>query len=140
MTSTSIAANPRHTDSARRRPLRADLAFWTAAGAIVAALSGPLSHSWQVSRTVLLVGGLSFAIFGPVLLFGLQRVRPVSRGLVASFVVTNGLLAPITAAAAWFGWLGLSAAGNWALADAAAVMLLLGVWQFTALRPAHSRS
>ncbi len=82
----------------------------------------------------LLVGGLSFAVFGPVLLVGLHRIRPVSRGLVAAFVVTNFLLAPITAAAAWFGWLGLSAAGNWALADAAAVMLVLGVWQFTALR------
>jgi hypothetical protein len=58
----------------------------------------------------------------------------VSRGLVTGFVVTNFLLAPITAAAAWSGWLGLSAAGNWALADAAAVMLVLGFWQLTALR------
>ena len=82
----------------------------------------------------LLVGGLSFAIVGPILLVGLRRIRPVSRGLVAGFVVTNFLLAPITAAAAWFGWLGLSAAGNGALADAAAVMAVLGIWQFTALR------
>lgn len=132
MTSTSISANPRHTDSARRRSLRADLVFWTAAGAVVAALSGPLAHWWQVSRTVLLVGGLSFAILGPVMLLGLNRIRRVSRGLVGGFVVTNFLLAPITAAAAWFGWLGLSAAGNWALADAAAAMLVLGVWQLTA--------
>jgi hypothetical protein len=132
MTSTSISANPRHTDSARRRSLRADLVFWTAVGAVVAALSGPLAHWWQVSRTVLLVGGLSFAILGPVMLLGLNRIRRVSRGLVAGFVVTNFLLAPITAAAAWFGWLGLSAAGNWALADAAAAMLVLGVWQLTA--------
>ena len=134
MTSTSISANPRPTDSARRRSLGADLVFWTAAGAVVAALSGPLAHSWQVSRTTLLVGGLSFAVFGPVLLLGLNRIRRVSRGLVTGFVVTNFLLAPITAAAAWFGWLGLSAAGNWALADAAAVMLVLGFWQLTALR------
>ena len=134
MTGTSISANPRPTDSARRRSLRADLAFWTAAGAVVAALSGPLAYSWQVSRTALLVGGLSFAVFGPVLLLGLNRIRRVWRGLVTGFVVTNFLLAPITAAAAWFGWLGLSAAGNWALADAAAVMLVLGVWQLTALR------
>jgi hypothetical protein len=132
MTSTSISANPRHTDSARRRSLRADLVFWTAAGAVVAALSGPLAHWWQVSSTVLLVGGLSFVILGPVMLLGLNRIRRVSRGLVAGFVVTNFLLAPITAAAAWFGWLGLSAAGNWALADAAAAMLVLGVWQLTA--------
>ena len=134
MTTTSITANPRRTDSARRRSLRADLVFWTAAGAVVAALSGPLAHSWQVSRTALLVGGLSFAVFGPVLLLGHYRMRRVSRGLVTGFVVTNFLLAPITAAAAWFGWLGLSAAGNWALADAAAVMLVLGFWQLTALR------
>ena len=134
MTSTPISAKPRHTDSARRRSIRADLVFWTTAGAVVAALSGPLAHSWQVSRTALLVGGLSFAVLGPVLLLGLNRIRRVSRGLVAGFVVTNLLLAPITAAAAWFGWLGLSAAGNWALADAAAVMLVLGVWQLTALR------
>ena len=133
MTSTSISANPRPTDSARRRSVGADLVFWTAAGAVVAALSGPLAHSWEVSRTPLLVGGLSFAIFGPVLLIGLSRIRRVSRGLVTGFVVTNFLLAPITAAAAWFGWLGLSAAGNWALADAVAVMLVLGCWQLTAL-------
>ncbi|MFZ3271364.1 MAG: hypothetical protein WA622_23875 [Mycobacterium sp.] len=135
MTTTSISPRSLHADAARRRSLRADLAFWTAAGAVVAALSGPLAHWWQVSRTVLLVGGLSFVILGPVLLLGLNRIRRVSSGLVAGFVVSNFLLAPITAAAAWFGWLGLSAAGNWALADAAAVMLVLGVWQLTAVRP-----
>jgi hypothetical protein len=43
-------------------------------------------------------------------------------------------LAPLAAAAAGSGWLGSSASGNWALAGAAAVMLVLGVWQFTALR------
>jgi hypothetical protein len=134
MTSTSISANPRHTDSARRRSLRADLAFWTAAGAVVAVLSGPLADWWQVTRTVLLVGGLSFAILGPILLFGLNRIRRVPRALVAGFVLSNFLLAAITAAAAWFDWLGLSAAGNWALADAAAAMLVLGVWQLTAWR------
>jgi hypothetical protein len=80
------------------------------------------------------VGGLSFAIFGPALLLGLNRIRRVSRGLVTGFVVTNFLLAPITAAAAWSGWVGLTTAGNWALADAAAVMLVLGAWQFTALQ------
>ena len=83
MTSTSISRQIT-TPTSRRRSLRADLAFWTAAGAVVAALSGPLAHSWQVSRTVLLVGGLSFAVFGPVLLLGLNRMRHVSRGLVAA--------------------------------------------------------
>lgn len=128
MTSTSISADP------RRRSLLADLTFWTAAGAVVAALNGPLAHWWQVPRTVLLVGGVSFVILGPVLLLGLNRTRRVSDGLVAGFVVTNFLLAPITAAAAWSGWLGASTAGNWALADAAAVMLALGVWQLSTLR------
>ena len=134
MTSTSISAIPRQADSARWQSVRADLAFWTAAGAIVAALSEPLAHWWQASRAVLLIGGVSFAVLGPVLLLCLNRTRPVSAGLVAAFVVTNFLLAPPTAAAAWFGWLGLTTAGNWALADAAAIMLVLGAWQLTALR------
>ena len=126
MTNASISHNPDRVIDTRRRSVRADLAFWTGAGAVVAALSGPLAHSWQLSRPVLLVGGLSFAALGPILLLGLSRIRRVSGGLVTGFVVTNFLLAPITAAAAWFGWLRLSAAGNWALADAAAVMLVLG--------------
>jgi hypothetical protein len=137
MTSTSISVRSPQTDVARRRSIRADLAFWTAAGAVVAALSEPLAHWWQVPRAVLLVGGLSFAVFGLILLVGLNRIRPLSGGLVASFVVTNFLLAPLTAAAAWLGWLGLTAAGNWAMADAAAIMLVLGVWQLTALRRSH---
>jgi hypothetical protein len=130
MTSTAIS---RPTDSSRRRPLRADLAFWTAAGAVVAALSRPLSDSWSVPRAVLLDVGLVFAVLGPVMLLGLNRMRP-TRGLVAGFVATNFLLAPLAWAAAGFDWLGLSRAGNWALADARVIMLVLGVWQFTALR------
>lgn len=136
MTSTTIS---RQTDSSRRRSLRADLVFWTAAGAFVAALSRPLGDWWHLSRAVLLDVGFAFAVFGPIMLLGLNRMRP-TRGLVAGFVVTNFLLAPLTAAAAWFGWLGLSAAGNWALADAAAVMLVLGIWQFAALRSSHRES
>ena len=85
---------------------------------------------------MLLAGGLSFVVLGVVLLIGLNRTRPTPRGLLAGFVVTNFLLAPIVGAAALFGWLPLSAAGNWALADAGAVMLVLGVWQLTALRRA----
>lgn len=136
MTSTTISGQ---TDSSRRRSLRADLVFWTAAGAVVAALSRPLGDSWHVPHAVLLDVGLAFAVFGPVLLLVVNRMRP-TRGLVAGFVVTNFLLAPLTAAAAWFDWLGLSAAGNWALADAAAVMLVLGIWQYTALRSSHRES
>jgi hypothetical protein len=82
---------------------------------------------------VLLSGGLIFVILGPILVLGLNRMRP-TRGLVAGFVVTNFLLAPLAWAAAWFGWLGLSHAGNWALVAAGAVMLVLGAWQLTALR------
>jgi hypothetical protein len=135
MTTTAIS---RPTDTSRRRPLLADLVFWTAAGAVVAALSRPLSDSWGIPRAVLLDVGLVFAILGPVLLVGINRMRP-TRGLVAGFVATNFLLAPITLAAAAFDWLGVSRAGNWALADAAAVMLVLGVWQLTALRSSHHR-
>jgi hypothetical protein len=131
MTTTSIP--PRPIDSARRRPLRADLVFWTSAGAVVAALSGPLAHWWGVPRAVLLDAGLVFVVLGPILLLGINKMRP-TRGLVAGFVVTNFLLAPLAAAAAWFGWLGLSRAGDWALADAGAIMLVLGVWQLIALR------
>jgi hypothetical protein len=131
MTTTSIS--PRPIGSARRRPLRADLVFWTSAGAVVAALSGPLAHWWGVPRAVLLDGGLAFVVLGPILLLGINKIRP-TRGLVAGFVVTNFLLAPLAAAAAWFGWLGLSRAGDWALADAGAIMLVLGVWQLTAFR------
>jgi hypothetical protein len=131
MTTTSIS--PRPIDSARRRSLRADLVFWTAAGAVVAALSDPLAHWWGVQRGVLLDGGLIFVVLGPILLLGINRMRP-TRGLVAGFVATNFLLAPLAWAAAWFGWLGLSRAGNWAVADAGVAMLVLGAWQLTALR------
>lgn len=133
MTSTSISAKAQPSDSARRRPLRADLVFWTAAGAVVAALSGPLARWWDVPRGVLLDAGLAFVILGPVLLLGLNRIR-ATRRLIAGFVVTNFLLAPLALAAAGLGWLGLSRAGSWALADAGVVMLALGAWQLSALR------
>jgi hypothetical protein len=125
---------PHRTDVGRWRSIRADLVFWTLAGAVVAALSGQLADWWNVPRSALLGGGLAFLVVGVVLLFGLNRIRPTTGGLVASFVVTNFLLAPIVWAAAFFGWLRLSAAGNWALADAGVVMLVLGIWQLTALR------
>jgi hypothetical protein len=128
MTSTSIST------TSRWQSIRADLVFWTVAGGVVAALSRPLADWWHVPRAVLLDGGLAFLVLGPVLLFGLNRVRPTTGPLVAAFVVTNFLLAPVTLAAAFLGWLPLSVAGNWALADAGAVMLVLGIWQLTALR------
>jgi hypothetical protein len=113
--------------------VRADLVFWTSAGAVIAALSAPLARWWDVPRQVLLDGGLAFVILGPAMLLGLNRIR-ATRGLVAAFVVTNFGLAPLAWAAAWFGWLGLSRAGSWALADAGLVMLALGAWQLSALR------
>jgi hypothetical protein len=131
MTSTSISSRP--VDHSRRLSIRADLVFWTSAGAVVAALSGPLARWWGVPRGVLLDGGLAFVILGPILLLGLSRMRP-TKGLVAGFVVTNFVLAPLAWAAAWFGWFGLSRAGSWALADAGVIMLVLGAWQLAALR------
>jgi hypothetical protein len=129
MTSTTIS----HRTDSRRRSIRADLVFWTTAGAAVAALSRPLSDSWGVSRAVLLYVGLVFAVLGPAMLLGLNRI-PATRGLVAGFVLTNAVLAPLAWVAAAFGWLGLTGAGNWALAAAGVVMLALGAWQFAALR------
>jgi hypothetical protein len=134
MTSATISPSSRHADFARWRPIGADLAFWTVAGAVVAALSGRLGDWWNVPRAELLVGGLAFLVVGPALLFGLSRIRPTSHGLVLGFGVSNLLLAPAVWATAALGWLPLSAAGNWALAGAGDVALVLGVWQLTALR------
>lgn len=134
MTTTSISTTSRPTDQPRWRSVRADLVFWTLAGGVVAALSRPLGDWWHAPRAALLAGGLSFLVLGPILLLGLNRVRPTTGALVSAFVVTNFLLAPITLAAALLGWLPLSVAGNWALADAGVVMLVLGIWQLTALR------
>jgi hypothetical protein len=133
MTSTAIS----HRTHSSRRSLQGDLVFWSIAGAAVAALSRPLSESWGLPRAVLLDVGIAFAIFGPLMLLGVNRMRP-TRALFAGFVVTNFALAPLAWAAAAFGWLPLSSAGNMALADAGVVMLVLGVWQFTAMR--HSPS
>jgi hypothetical protein len=134
MTSAAISARPVHTDATRWRSVRADLVFWTVVGAVVATLSDPLGHWWSVPRAELFVGGLSFLVGGVALLFGLNRIRPTSRGLVLGFGVSNLLLTPTLWASAALGWLPLSAAGNWALAGAGDVALVLGVWQLTALR------
>jgi hypothetical protein len=139
MTTTSISATSRLTDLARWRSIRADLVFWTTVGAVVAALSGPLADWWHAPHSELLVGGLVFLVGGVGLLLGLSRLRPTPRALVAGFGVSNLLLAPILWAAALFGWLPLTAAGNWALADAGAVALGLGVWQLSALRRSPHR-
>jgi hypothetical protein len=134
MTSTAISSRTRQTDVTRWRSVAADLVFWTVVGAVVATLSGPLSEWWNVPRAELFVGGLSFLVVGPALLLGLNRIRPTARGLVLGFGVSNLLLAPTLWAAASLGWLALSVAGNWALAGAGDVALVLGVWQLTTLR------
>ena len=134
MTTASISAIPRRTDVARWRSIRADLVFWTVVGGVVAAFSGPLGDWWNVSRAELFGGGSAFLVAGIALLFGLHRIRPTSRGLVLGFGVSNLLLVPTLWAAALGGWLPLSAAGNWALAGAGDVALVLGIWQLTALR------
>lgn len=130
MTTTSIT---HRTDSARRWSVTADLVFWTAAGGVVAVGSGPLARTWGISRAVLLDAGIGFVILGPILLLGLRRIR-VTRGLVAGFVVTNAVLTPLAWAAAEYGWLGLTRAGNAALVGAGVVMLVLGSWQVSTLR------
>lgn len=133
MTNTAIS----HRTHLSRRSLQSDLVFWSIAGAVAATLSRPLSASWGLPRAALLDVGIAFAILGPVMLLGVNRMRP-TRALFAGFVVTNFALAPLAWAAAAFGWLSLSSAGNIALADAGVVMLVLGVWQFTAMRHSHS--
>jgi hypothetical protein len=140
MTSATISRSPSHTDNARWRSIAADLGFWAIAGAVAAALNGPLGRSWNVPHAGLLIGGLSFAVGGVALLLGLNRIRPTSRGLVLSFGASNLLLAPTLWLAAALGWLPLTSAGNWALAGAADVALVLGVWQLATLRRSrHTR-
>ena len=134
MTTAAISPRTRPTDATRWRSIRADLVFWTVVGAVVAALSGRLGDWWNVPRVALLIGGLAFLVIGPALLFGLNRILPTPRGLVLGFGVSNLLLAPTLWATASLGELPLSAAGNWALAGAGDVALVLGIWQLTTLR------
>jgi hypothetical protein len=72
-------------------------------------------------------------------MFGLNRIRPTARGLLLAFGVSNLLLAPTLWAVASLGELSLSTAGNWALAGAGDVALVLGIWQLTALRRTAGR-
>ena len=134
MTNASISRSPDRINDSRSRSVGTDLAFWTVVGAVVAALSGPLGEMWGVPRADLVAGGLSFLAGGALLLFGLNRIRPLSRGLVLGCGVSNLLLAPTVWVAAALGWLSLSTAGNWALAGAGDAALVLGIWQLAASR------
>ena len=134
MTNASISRSPDRINDTRWRSVGTDLAFWAVVGAVVAALSGPLGEMWGVPRADLVAGGLSFLAGGALLLFGLNRIRPLSRGLVLGCGVSNLLLAPTMWVAAALGWLSLSTAGNWALAGAGDAALVLGIWQLAASR------
>lgn len=136
MTSTSISGSHSNIDDRRWRSIFADVAFWSLAGAIVATLSGPLGDWWNVPRVVLLAGGLAFLVGGVGLLLGLNRVHPTPRHLARVFGMFNLVFAPAMWATALSGWLPLSEAGNWALACAGGVAVVLGIWQLnTAHRP-----
>ncbi len=134
MTSESISVDIRRADSGRWQPIFADLAFWSSAGAAVAALSAPLARWWGAPRIALEAGGLSFLVLGIALLVGLQRSRPTPRSLVRSFALVNLALAPVAWAAALLHLLPVNAAGDWALATAGDVMLVLGLWQWWSAR------
>ncbi|MGH3969295.1 MAG: hypothetical protein ACRDTV_14570 [Mycobacterium sp.] len=134
MTSELISSMHGQTDDRRWRPILADLAFWSFAGAIVATLSGRLANWWSAPRAALLAGGLAFLVGGVGLLFGLNRIRPTPRQLVWAFGLFNLIFAPIVWATALDGWLPLSEPGNWALAVAGGIALVLGGWQLNTLR------
>jgi hypothetical protein len=127
-------SHPLESERGRWRSVFADLAFWTLAGAIVATLSGPFGDWWHVPHAALLAGGLAFLVGGVGLLFGLNRVRPTPRQLVRGFGVFNLIFAPVVWATALYGWLPLSESGNWALAFAGGIALVLGAWQLNTSR------
>jgi hypothetical protein len=106
MTSQQISRRSNNAGDAPRWSIVADLAFWSVAGAIDAALSERLGRWWGVQHQVLLVVGLAFVVVGPGLLFALNRVRPTPLPLVGGFAVYNLVLAPLAWAAALSGRLG----------------------------------
>ena len=134
MTSQSISTSDVSTTDERWRPIVADLAFWSLAGATVAVSCEPLGRWWRVPPTALLAGGTLFVVAGAGLWLGLRRIRPTPRRLLRGFGAANLLLAPALWAVALFGWLPVSAAANWALAGAGDVAVVLGAWQLTTLR------
>jgi hypothetical protein len=134
MTSEQISRGSSKTDDAARWSIVADVAFWSVAGAIGAALSERLGKWWGIPHGVLLSVGLAFLVGGAGLLFALNRARPTSLRLVWGFGLFNLVLAPLAWVAALSGWLGLSTAGDWALGWTGGIALVLGIWQLNALR------
>jgi hypothetical protein len=134
MTSEQISRRSSKTEDAAWWSIVADLAFWSVAGAIGAALSERLGKWWGIPHGVLLAVGLAFLVGGAGSLFALDRFRPTSRWLAWGFGVFNLVLAPLAWVAALSGWLGLSTAGDRALGWAGGVALVLGIWQLSAVR------
>jgi hypothetical protein len=133
MTSEQISHGSNKAGDAAWWSIIADLAFWSVAGAIGAALSERLGKWWGIQHEVLLVVGLAFVVVGAGLLFALNRVGAMSRRLVWVFGVFNLVLAPLAWAVALSGWLKFSTAGDWALGWAGGITLVLGIWQLSAL-------
>ncbi len=136
MTSEYISTTATASTNQRWRPIGADLAFWSLAGATVALLSEPLGRWWRVPSTALLAGGLVFVVGGAGLWLGLRQISPTPRRLLTVFGAANLLLAPALWAVALWHLLPVAPAGNWALASAGDVALLLGAWQLIVSRRA----
>lgn len=100
MTGEQTSRGSGKADDAARWSIVADLAFWSVAGAIGAALSETLGKWWGIQHGDLLAVGLAFLVGGAGLLFALNRIRPTPCELVRGFGVFNLVLAPLAWATA----------------------------------------
>jgi hypothetical protein len=111
------------------RSVTADLVFWGVVSVLALIFLTQLSAAWGVPRQVLL--GIS-AVIGASAVVGLlvfRRTGPPPRRLIRSFGITNLVMTPVLVVIGLAGILGLTAAGNLAIAAAGAATLLLGAWQ-----------
>ena len=134
MTSDALPQSFSHADDRLWRAIVADLAFWTIAGALAAAVSAPIGDLIDVRPLWFAMGAAGLAAVSVASLLGLNRMRPVSRQLVWGFAIGNLVLAPMVWLTALLGWLPLSSFANWGLAACADAMFLLGLYQLYALR------
>jgi hypothetical protein len=111
-----------------------DLGFWTVVGAVAATASEGLGALLGIPTQWLVTGGIGTLVLCIVLLWLIQRSRPLSSKLIWVFFISNAVGAPLAWIMALTGALPLTSAGNWALAIAGDVMLVLGIYQFYALR------